>query len=262
MAPLEAFSHPPHQSTLEQLQISREDSASFDPDGIVHSFERSTATFGQVTYPPFGLSAFQIPQESGMVDITGELEKEEEAQPANFIGEENETGLPPQSIPQNLLVEEGPTLSPFTMYLNRVSPPAQATHKNQPAVKTQADSMPSVPSSNFVTSSDLESLERRLQVLVSEATASISSQLQTRTTSQANVSSQSSSADPPRNKTPRHFLQTGLTSTRPKRNPATRRIQQQERERELRLVRETSHQGILLLWNMLELQDVPNHACN
>ena len=165
MAPLEAFSRPPHQFTPEQQQISREDSASIDSDGIVQSFDRSTVTFGEVTYPPFGLFAFQIPQESGFVDITWEPENGEEAQPANINGIENETGSPPQPTPQNLHAEEGPTLSPFTKYLIRVSPPAQATHKNRPAVETQVDSMPSVPSSsNFGTSSDLEALERRFQV--------------------------------------------------------------------------------------------------
>ena len=130
MAPIEAFSRPPNQSTPEQLQISRDDSASIDADGIVHSFDRSTAVFGQATYPPFVLSAFQIPQEGGMVDIPGEPGSEEEARPSKITGEENETGSPLQSITQNLPAQEGPTLSSFTMYLNRESPPVQAVHKN------------------------------------------------------------------------------------------------------------------------------------
>ena len=79
-----------------------------------------------------------------------------------------------------------------------------------------------------MTSSDLEVLERRFQVLVSEATAFFSSQLRglspPPTGDQAQTDTNSLRAG-----TPRLSTIAGTTGVREKRNPATRRIRQRER---------------------------------
>ena len=230
LAPLEAFTRLVHQSTPEQLQNSRADSEAADPDGIIHSFEKSAVSFGQSRLPPFGLSAFLIPQESDMVDVTGEGTNEGETQHTAAVCEESEIVPPPVTAPQGPPEVEQQTLSPFSMFLNSATPPESASHTNPAGPKTQVPpELTSLPSSSFVTSSDLEALERRFQVLVSEATASINNQLCARSSAQARVPSQTTSVGSPANKASKPTPQQGSSTGRPKRNPATRRIQQRER---------------------------------
>ena len=113
LAPLEAFTRPVHQSTPEQLQNSRLDSEAADPDGIIHSFEKSAVSIGQSRLPPFGISAFLIPQERDMVDITGEATSEGEAQHTATVREESEFVPPPVTAPQEPPEIEQPALSHF-----------------------------------------------------------------------------------------------------------------------------------------------------
>ena len=114
------------------------------------------------------------------------------------------------------------------MFLNSATPPDSAGHTNPVGLKTRVQpELTSLPSSSFVTSSDLEAFERRFQVLVSEATASINSQLCARTSTQAHVPSQTTSFVSPANKSSKPTPQQGSSTGRPMRNPG--RIQQRER---------------------------------
>ena len=72
LASLEAFADPQFQSTPERTHLTHEDSGQIDPDGTRHSFERSTASFGLPTTPPFGMTTFSVRQITSNVDITGE----------------------------------------------------------------------------------------------------------------------------------------------------------------------------------------------
>ena len=156
LAPLEAFTRLVHQSTPEQLQNSRADSEAADPDGIIHSFEKSAVSFSQSRLPPFGLSAFLIPQENDMVDVTGEGTNEGETQHTAAVCEESEIVPPPVTAPQGPPEVEQQTLSPFSMFLNSATPPESASHTNPAGPKTQVPpELTSLPSSSFVTSSDL-----------------------------------------------------------------------------------------------------------
>ena len=165
-----------------------------------------------------------------MVDVTVEGTSEGEAQHTATVCEESVIVPPPVTAPQEPPEVEQPALSPFSMFLNSTTPPDSAGHTNPVGLKTRVQpELTSLPSSSFVTSSDLEALERRFQVLVSEATASINSQLCARTSAQAHVPSQTTSVGSPANKTSKPTPQLGSSTGRPKRNPATRRIQQRER---------------------------------
>ena len=179
LAPLEAFSNPPHQSTPEQLRTNLESPGQTDPDGIAHSFDRSSVSFAQTAFPPFGLSTFRVPHDSDMVDVTGDVSTSDETQRLTPRNETTGVEPTPGSPSYNPSGGEQQVHSPFTAFLNRAqipdvtAPTGLEVDRSITRTATSTD-----PTMNFVTSSDLEALERRFQVLVSEATASLSTQLQ------------------------------------------------------------------------------------
>ena len=110
------------------------------------------------------------------------------------------------------------------MYLNLAQTPALDV-QTQSAGKAPPNT---AATPNYVTNSDLEALERRFQVMVSEATASFSSQLHGLTPPPAWEPAQTVTTST-RTGIPRHSTVAGVTGAREKRNPATRRIRQRER---------------------------------
>ena len=125
--------------------------------------------------------------------------------------------------------EERSDLSPFSMNLNLAQTPALDV-QTQSADKEDSSHTPPNTSAapNYVTNSDLEALERRFQVMVSEATASFSSQLHGLTPPPAWEPGQPVTTSM-RAGVPRHSTVAGVTRAREKRNPATRRLRQRER---------------------------------
>ena len=165
-----------------------------------------------------------------MVDVTGDASTSDETQRLTPRNETTEIEPTPESPNYNPPGGEQQVHSPFTAFLNRAQTPVVTAptglEVDRPITRTATSTDPTM---NFVTSSDLEALERRFQVLVSEATASLSTQLQ-ETVTRAPVSQQQSSSsrlsddrilEPP--------FSSRVAVTKTKRNPATRRIQRRER---------------------------------
>ena len=80
-----------------------------------------------------------------------------------------------------------------------------------------------------MTSFDLEALERRFQVLISKATASLSTQLQGRISTASELQQQPTSSRLPDDRIAEPPTSLGTTATRAKCNPATLRIQRREK---------------------------------
>ena len=230
LAPLEAFSNPPHQSTPEQLQTNLESPRQADPDGIAHSFDRSSVSFAQTAFPPFGLSTFRVPHDSDMVDVTGDVSTSDETQRLTPRNETTEVEPTPGSPSYNPSGGEQQVQSPFTAFLNRAQTPDVTAPTGLEVDRSITRTATSTdPTMNFVTSSDLEALERRFQVLVSEATASLSTQLQETVTRPPVSQQQSSSSRLSEDRIPEPPSSSQVAVTKTKRNPATRRIQRRER---------------------------------
>ena len=224
LAPLEAFSNPPHQSTPEQSQTNQESSRQGDPDGIAHSFDRSAASFARTTFPPFGLSAFRVPQDSDMVDVTGDASNSDEAQHLTPRNETTEIAPTPESPIYNPPGGEQQFHFPFTAFLNIAQTPAVTTPTKLEVDRSITRTATATgPTMNFVTSSDLEALERRFQVLVSEATASLSTQLQGHIPTGPVLQQQSSSRGLPDDRVPESPSSSRVAVAKTKLNPSTRR---------------------------------------
>ena len=247
LAPLEAFSNPPHQSTPEQSQTNQESSRQGDPDGIAHSFDRSAASFARTTFPPFGLSAFRVPQDSDMVDVTGDASNSDEAQHLTPRNETTEIAPTPESPIYNPPGGEQQFHFPFTAFLNIAQTPAGTTPTKLEVDRSITRTATATgPTMNFVTSSDLEALERRFQVLVSEATASLSTQLQGHIPTGPVLQQQSSSSRLPDDRVPESPSSSRVAVAKTKLNPSTRRIQRRERlsaPTGMETVKETNFQG-------------------
>ena len=124
------------------------------------------------------MATFQIPQEGDAVDATEDGLSGKDAHQTTTIDDVNNSVPEPQSANVSVPTEERSGLSPFSMYLNLAQTPALDV-QNQSAGKEDSSHTPrnTATAPNYVTNSDLEALERRFQVMVSEATASFSSQL-------------------------------------------------------------------------------------
>ena len=150
-----------------------------------------------------------------MVEVSGETTQSQETQQYASIDETLETESTPQSPTYNPAGDEQQVHSPFTMYLNRVQTPAVTTPAEPEIGRASAHTLPAAdPPTNFVTSSDLEALERRFQVLVSEATASISTQLQGRVSTSTELRPQPTSSRLPVDRIPEPPTFSGATTTR------------------------------------------------
>ena len=149
-----------YQSALERLHAGYEGFWRVDLDGIRHSFEGSTSSFGP-SVSPFGMTAFRISQEATDVDITGEAESGEGAGFLVTATEGNETADLSQNVTLDVPVAKRPNLSPFSMFLNRSRSPVPVA----PA-QISCNKIPEhlqvclTPLSRYVTF-DLETLERR-----------------------------------------------------------------------------------------------------
>ena len=181
LASLKAFADPQFQSTPERTHLSHEDSGQVDPDCKRHSFERSTTSFGLPTTPPFGMATFRVRQNTTNVDIIGEGESKEDegregTENSGIIAEGNDDAGLNRS---DRYSSTGKTKSlPFLS----VPCPLQDSCSNPQAQSTSDAALGTTlfcPTlrTRFVTTSELEALERRFQVLVSAATGSIGTQI-------------------------------------------------------------------------------------
>ena len=178
LVPLEAFSNPAHQSTPNRDAVDRDESGRIDLDGILHSFDKSNISLGNTSHPPVTMATFQIPQEGDTVDITGDGLSGEDAHQTTTIDDVNNSVPESQSANVNVPTEERSGLFPFSMYLNLAQTPALDVQTQSVDKEDSCHTLPNTSAApNYVTNSDLEALERRFQVMVSEATASFSSQL-------------------------------------------------------------------------------------
>ena len=150
-----------------------------------------------------------------MVEVTGETTHSKETQQSASRDETLETEPIPQSPTYNHAGDEQQVHSPIAMYLNRVQTPVVTTPVEPEIDRASAHTLPAAdPSTNFVTSSDLEALERRFQVLVSEATASISTQLQGRVSTATELRPQPTSSRLPVDRILEPPTFSGATTTR------------------------------------------------
>ena len=155
-----------------------QDSGRVALDGIRHSFERSTSSFRTSASPPFGMTSFRITQEGTKIVITGEGGSGEGAGFPAPTTEQNEAAEFSRTVTLDVPDAERSNLSPFSAFLNRSKPfvlVTQAQINSSTAALEQFQVCPSPPS-RFLAASDLEALERRFQVLVSEAAGSICAQ--------------------------------------------------------------------------------------
>ena len=226
LAPLEAFSNPAHQSTPRHDHADPDEGGRVDLDGILHSFDKSASSLQITSLPPFGMSAFRVPQENDAVDITGDGTSGENIQLLTTTDDMGHSNPVPTT---EIIAEEKSGLSPFSMYLNQTqnTPPVlQVQPPYGEGVQRQSVSLANAP--GFATNSDLEALERRFQVLVSEATASFSSQLQGLIPPSPAAQTRDVLGSPRAN-APETSSVAGTVRVREKRHPATRRVVRRER---------------------------------
>ena len=183
LASLEAFADPQFQSTPERTHLTHEDSGQVDPDGIGHSFERSTTSFGFPTTSPFGMATFRVRQNTSNVDITGEGdikddEGREGVESADIVAEGNDDTGQNRSDTLDPPQLERPNRSSFSAFLACSKSPVPATQAQSTSNAALSTTLfCSTPPTRFVTTSELEALERRFQVLVSSATGSNGAQI-------------------------------------------------------------------------------------
>ena len=182
-----------------------------------------------------------------MVDVIGDASNSEEAQHSTSSNETTEIEPTPESPIYNPPGHEQQVHSPITAFLNRVQTPVITTPEELKVDRPTPRTLPAAsPTANFVTSSDLEALERRFQVLVSEATASLSTQLQGRISTASELQQQPTSSRLPDDRIPEPPSSPGAVAARAKRNPATRRIQRGEKlsaTAGIETIREANFQG-------------------
>ena len=167
-----------------------------------------------------------------MVDITGEVADTEETQ--QLTRGTSSEAEPTASTPTGNLPGDGQQVhSPFTMYLNRVQTPPTASAELEVNRTSSRETSGTDPTSHYVTSSDLEALERRFQVLVSEATATISTRLQDRASTSTETQPETATRVQFDEETRELTSPSKTAAPKVKRNPATRRIQQRQRQRQL-----------------------------
>ena len=177
LALLLPFGDPPHHSTPDhQLSYQEVPGTSVDADGIRHSIDKSMDPeeySNPVTETAISCLAQRSAPTSPNKDVSENLLGTSLAQARNSdandtSGDINVTGSPSDKICN----------SPFSSFLNRTTLPnteVNAAHVTaEPVIVTT--SQPSV-TPTFATSSDLQALEQRMQVLVSEVSTAISSRL-------------------------------------------------------------------------------------
>ena len=173
------FGDPPHHSTPDhQMSYQEEPRTSVDTDGIRHSFDRSMQALNSSESRPdvtvsFLASMTQADSNPQQEDGSGALPP-----PTTNRLEGAVLEVAPSDFPGTSPLVSKTCLSPFSSFLNRTSQSA-TPGTSSPAV--QAALVPSTSqlplTGSYVTNFDLMALEQRMQVLVSEATTSISTRL-------------------------------------------------------------------------------------
>ena len=174
---MEAFADSQLQSTPERPHASRAESGRDGFDCIRHFFEKSTSSFAPTVTPPFGMATFRIRQNTTNVDITGEGESREGTETSGTVIEGNDVTDQTRNITLDIPEPGRPNLSSFSAFLVRSKshvPVTQAPTTSDAALGTPL--FYPTPPSRLVTTSDLDALERRFQVLVSAATGSVGTQ--------------------------------------------------------------------------------------
>ena len=177
------FADPQFQSTLERTHLTHEDSGQVDPDGIRHSFERSTTSIGLPTTSPFGMATFRVRQNTSNVDITGEGDSKDDegregVKSGDIVAEGNDDPGQNRSDTLDPPQLERPNRSSFSAFLARSKSPVPATQAQSTSNAALSTTLfCSTPPTRFVTISELKALERRFQVLVSSAAGSNGAQI-------------------------------------------------------------------------------------
>ena len=176
MALLLPFGLPPHHSTPDHNYAFEESSGtSVDADGIKHSFDKSLNTSAVPTE-----TAICFLGDPGTVadlpDVNPRPDSRASITPMDELADPNVT--------QNVDVTAIDTPSertPFSSFSNFIYQPPQDNNPDVAAFSALVASTSAIPpqfsGNEFVTSSDLAALERRMQVLVSEVTTAVSSRL-------------------------------------------------------------------------------------
>ena len=162
------------------MQVSEEPDQAVDLDGIKHSFNRSMETVVNVS-ALLGSSGLTAPQNNSVSRLFNESENEQDvaqgtSQPLAEGFEHPDPELVGNSLPNT--AAERTCTSPFSKFLEETQ--GNLAH-DQTGERTLVQSTPletSLPTTiNYATSTDLLALERKIEVLVAEATTTISSRL-------------------------------------------------------------------------------------
>ena len=171
------FGHPPHHSTPDySYAFAESPGVSVDADGVKHSFDKSLQQLNTSTFPTEAAISFLSDPgtASDLPDVNPRPDSRTSITPIDELVDPSGT----QDV--NVTASDSPArrtlLSSFSSFIN------QPPQENNPDVATFrafvpiTSTMPPQSSGNeFVTSSDLAALEKRMQVLVSEVTIAVSS---------------------------------------------------------------------------------------
>ena len=170
------FGHPPHHSTPDHNYAFEESpGASVDAHGIKHSFDKSLNTSAVPTETEISFLG-----DPGTVADLPEVNPRPDSRASITSMDE----LADPKVTQNVdvtAIDTPAERTPFSFFSNFIYQPPQDNNPDVAAFRALVPSTSVIPlqfsGNEFVTSSDLAALDRRMQVLVSEVTTAVSSRL-------------------------------------------------------------------------------------